>query len=66
MYGSKELDLPFRHLLKSYWDQDLVPRPQLALLVTMIERAGTYYQVPNTALTCATANLVTMAFFFLL
>jgi hypothetical protein len=65
-YGSKELDLPFRHLLKNYRDQDPAPRPQLALPVTTIERAGAYYQAPNTALTRATADLVTIAFFFLL
>jgi hypothetical protein len=32
----------------------------------MIERAGAYYQAPNTVLAHATANLVTIAFFFLL
>ena len=30
-YGAKESDLPFRHLLKSYRDQDPAPQPQLAL-----------------------------------
>jgi hypothetical protein len=65
-YGGKELDLPFRHLLKSYKDQDPAPRPQLALPVATIERAGAFYQAPNTALTRATADLVTTAFVFLL
>jgi hypothetical protein len=65
-YGAKELDLPFRHLLKSYKDKDPAPKPQLALPVATIERAGAYHQAPNTARTQATADLVTIAFFFLL
>jgi hypothetical protein len=65
-YGSKELDLPFRHLLKSYKDQDPAPKPQLALPVATVERAGAFYQAPNTPLTRAAADLVTIAFFFLL
>jgi hypothetical protein len=65
-YGAKDLDLPFRHLLKSYRHQDPAPQPQLALPVTTVERAGSYYQAPNTARTRATADLVTIAFFFLL
>jgi hypothetical protein len=63
-YGSKELDLPFRHLLKGYREQDPAPQPQLALPVITIERAGAYHQ--ETPLTRATAGLVTIAFFFLL
>lgn len=65
-YGSKELDLPFKHLLKSYKDNDSAQRPQLALPVATIKRAGAYHQAPNTACTRATADLVTIAFFFLL
>jgi hypothetical protein len=65
-YGSKELDLPFRHLLKGYREQDPAPQPQLALPVITIERAGAYHQAPQTPLTRATADLVTIAFFFLL
>jgi hypothetical protein len=65
-YGSKELDLPFRHLLKSYKTQDLAPRPQLAIPVGTIERAAAYHQPSNSALTRATADLTTIAFFFLL
>jgi hypothetical protein len=65
-YGSKELDLPFRHLLRSYKSQDPAPQPQLAIPVATIERAGAYHTAPNTALTRATADLVTTAFFFLL
>jgi hypothetical protein len=65
-YGSKELDLPFRHLLKSYKDRDPAPKPQLALPVATVERAGAFHQAPNTPLTRATADLITIAFFFLL
>jgi hypothetical protein len=65
-YGAKELDLPFRHLLKGYKEQDPVPKPQLALPVTTIEHAGAYHQAPHNALTRATADLTTIAFFFLL
>jgi hypothetical protein len=65
-YGSKELNLPFRHLLKSYETQDPAPQPQLSIPVATIERAAAYHQAPNTALARATADLVTTAFFFLL
>jgi hypothetical protein len=65
-YGAKELDLPFRHLLKSYRDVDPPPQPQLALPVTTVERAGAYHQAPNSARTRATADLIITAFFFLL
>jgi hypothetical protein len=65
-YGAKELDLPFRHLLKGYKEQDPAPKPQLALPVTTIEHAGAYHQAPHDALSRATADLTTIAFFFLL
>jgi hypothetical protein len=65
-YGSKELDLPFRHLLKGYKEADPPPKPQLALPVVTVERAGAYYQAPHAPLTKATADLVTIGFFFLL
>jgi hypothetical protein len=65
-YGATELDLPFRHLLRSYKTQDPAPRPQLAIPVATVERTGAYHSAPNTALTRATADLVTTAFFFLL
>jgi hypothetical protein len=65
-YGASELDLPFRHLLKSYKDQDPAPKPQLALPVATVERAAAYYQAPHPPLVRATADLVTIAFFFLL
>jgi hypothetical protein len=65
-YGAKELDLPFRHLLKGYKEQDPAPKPQLAFPVVTIKRAGAYYQAPHTPLVWATADLVTIGFFFLL
>jgi hypothetical protein len=65
-YGAKELDLPFRHLLRSYKNQDPAPQPQLAIPIATIERAASYHQAPNTALARATADLVATAFFFLL
>jgi hypothetical protein len=65
-YGSKELDLPFRHLLKSYKDKDPAPKPQLALPVATVEYAGASHQASHTPLTRATADLITTAFFFLL
>lgn len=63
-YGSKDLDLPFRLLLKSYTNEDPPPRPQLALPVATITNAGAYYSPEYDALTRATADLVTTAFFF--
>jgi hypothetical protein len=65
-YGAKELDLPFRHLLKNYKEQDPPPKPQLALPVATIERAGAYHQAPHNPVTRATADLIVIAFFFLL
>jgi hypothetical protein len=65
-YGAKELDLPFRHLLKGYKEQDPAPKPQLALPITTIGHAGAYHQAPHDVLTRATANLTNIAFFFLL
>jgi hypothetical protein len=65
-YGSKELDLPFRHLLKAYKNKDPAPQPQLAIPVATIERAAAYHQAPNSALIRATADLTALAFFFLL
>jgi hypothetical protein len=65
-YGAKELDFPFRHLLKSYKGQDRAPKPQLAIPVATIEQAAAYHQAPNTALTRATVDLIMTAFFFLL
>jgi hypothetical protein len=65
-YGNTELDIPFRHLLESYSTQDPAPQPQLAITVATIERAGAFHQAPNLPRVWATADLVTIAFFFLL
>jgi hypothetical protein len=65
-YGAKELDLPFRHLLKAYKNKDPAPQPQLAIPVATIEQAAAYHQAPNSALIRATADLTAIAFFFLL
>jgi hypothetical protein len=62
----KKLDLPFRHLLKSYCGVDPPPQPQLVLPVATVEQSGAYHQAPNSARTRATADLIIMAFFFLL
>eukprot|EP00978_Attheya_sp_CCMP212_P009588 scaffold22746_cov52-Attheya_sp.AAC.4 len=37
-YGAKELDLPFRHMLKSMKDRDPAPKPMLALPVETIPK----------------------------
>lgn len=64
-YGAKELDLPFRHLLKSFKDSDPAPKPQLALPVETIEAAAAVAQVPTVApYARAVADLVVIAFFF--
>jgi hypothetical protein len=46
-YRSKELNLPFQHLLKSYKDQDQAPKFQLAIPVAMVEWASAYHQAPD-------------------
>jgi hypothetical protein len=46
-YRSKELDLPFRHLFKSYKNQDPAPQPQLAIPVLTIKRAAAYHPRPT-------------------
>jgi hypothetical protein len=39
-YGTKDLDLPFQHLLKSIGDEDPAPRPQVALPLDTIAAAA--------------------------
>ena len=66
-YGSKELDLPFSHLLRSLKTDDPAPKPQVALPVATVEYAVA-------AATCAEAttranavgDLIAIAFYFLL
>lgn len=65
--GSSALALPFTHILKSYKDRDPVPRPQVALPVHAIKLASAARLDPAASPTeRATANLIVMAFFFLL
>jgi integrase len=66
-YGTKELDLPFQHLLKSLKDEDPPPRPQLALPVDTIALAAAAALQPLASpLATATGDLITAAFYFLL
>jgi hypothetical protein len=65
-YGSKELDLPFRHLLKSYKDIDPAPQPQFALPISTIRTAASRYGPHHSPRDRAISDLICMAFFFLL
>jgi hypothetical protein len=65
-YGSKELDLPFRHLLKSYKDDDPAPKPQLALPIPTIQTAASRWQPHHAPRDRALSDLTCMAFYFLL
>jgi hypothetical protein len=65
-YGNKDLDLSFSKLLRSYKLQDPAPKPQLALPVQAIQCAVGFYSDKQTPLSRAIADLLTMAFFFLL
>jgi hypothetical protein len=65
-YGSKELDLPFRHLLKSYKDDDPAPQPQLALPIAAVQTAASRYEPHHSPRHRAISDLICMAFFFLL
>ena len=65
--GRNDLDLPFAHLLKSYKQVDPAPRPQVALPVIAIEAATAAGLLPSAdAKSQATADLIILAFFFLL
>jgi hypothetical protein len=65
-YGSKDLDLSFSRLLRSYKTNDPAPKPQLALPVRAIQCAVDHYTHQGTPKACAIADLLTIAFFFLL
>jgi hypothetical protein len=65
-YGSKELDLPFRHLLKSHKDDSPAPKPQLALPVPVIQTASSRFEQHYSPRDQAISDLVCMAFYFLL
>jgi integrase len=64
--GSKDLDLPFAKLFQTYKTEDPAPKPQLALPVRAIQCIVTFYRNKGTPLACAIADLLTIAFFFLL
>jgi hypothetical protein len=64
-YGSKELDLPFRHLLKSYRDDDPAPKPQLALPIPTIQTAASRWEPHHSPWDRAISDLTCMAFYFL-
>jgi hypothetical protein len=65
-YGTKDLDLPFQHLLKSFKDDNLPPKPQLALPIDTIAAAASASQQPHVSpLAAATGDLITAAFYFL-
>jgi integrase len=65
-YGSTDLDLPFSRLLKSYKAADPAPKPQLALPIRAIQCVVDYYRAKQTLVASAIADLLTIAFFFLL
>ena len=65
-YGSTDLDLPFSRLLKSYKSDDPAPKPQLALPIRAIEGIVKFYWAKQTQAASAIADLLTIAFFFLL
>jgi integrase len=65
-YGAKELDLPFSRLLHSYKTDDPPPHPQLALPVSAIESIVVYQHQRRTRIHTVLADLLTLAFFFLL
>jgi hypothetical protein len=65
-YGAKELDLPISAILSTNRKDDPPPQPQLALPVATIEHAAKYSRANQPELTRATADLLTVAFFYLL
>jgi hypothetical protein len=63
---SKDLDLPFSCLLRSYKTDNPALKPQLALPVRAVQCAVTHYTEIGTPVACAIADLLTITFFFLL
>jgi hypothetical protein len=62
--AQQSLDLPIARLIKSYRDSDPPPEPKLALPISTITAIATHYNwSPHLE---AVADLVTIAFFFLL
>jgi hypothetical protein len=66
LYGSTGLDLPFSRLLKSYKATDPAPKPQLALPIRAIICVVNFYRAKQTLVASTVADLLTIAFFFLL
>ena len=65
--GARELDLPFSRMTKTMRDSDPAPRPQLALPVVCITAAAAVrFHNGATRKQQAVADLITVAFFFLL
>jgi hypothetical protein len=65
-YRAKELDLQFRHLLKSYKDADPAPKPQFALPIPTIRTAASRYEPHHSPQDRAVSDLICVAYFFLL
>jgi len=66
-HSGGELDIRFTNMLKTYKDSDPVPRPQVALPVAAIECAAAAHQRDDASpIARATAQLIIIAFFFLL
>jgi hypothetical protein len=66
LYGSKDLDLPFSRLLKTYKTADPAPKLQLALPIRAIQCIAAHYRTNLAPKAQAIADLLTIAFFFLL
>jgi hypothetical protein len=66
-YGGRELDLPFSRMIKTMRYSDPVPRPQLALPASCITAAAAArFHNGATLKQQAVADLISVAFFFLL
>ncbi len=62
-YGSKDLDLPFSRLLRSYKTDDPAPKPHLALPVRPIQCAVPPYNNKGKLFDFAISDLLTISFF---
>ena len=66
-HSGGELDIRFTNMLKTYKDANPVPKPQVALPVAAIECAAAAHQRADASpMARATAQLIIIAFFFLL
>ena len=66
LHGGTDLDLPFTRLLKYYRDHDPAPRPLFAIPVFTVRAAAHLALVSPDPLAQATADLIVIAFFYLL